>query len=76
MKYRIQSRKLGKTVEFFTGNGTRYVFVNLNGKPGTLGKQICQKGKLTGSTISCHDEKQFEIICKRWWKAYIKNYID
>ena len=51
MRTTINTREFGE-LTFFTGNGTNYVFVDINGQPGTLGKQICDGGGLMGSTIS------------------------
>ena len=75
MKYSIMSWKLGRSVTFFTGNGTEYVFVDLNGRPGTLGDQICRGGMLRGSPISYRGESkdEFATLCRRWWKTYLRN---
>ena len=46
MELTIKSRKLNKDVTFFKNNyakGLCYIFVDLNGKKGTLGKQICKR---------------------------------
>lgn len=74
MKTTIKTRSHGE-LEFFTGNGTRYVFVNFNGKPGTLGNQICNGGNMTGSTITYNgdDRDGFERLCRNWWKLYLRN---
>jgi hypothetical protein len=72
MNYTIKSRKLAREVTFsIPGEG--YIFVDLNGKPGTLGEQICEGGRLTGSTIAYRgdDELVFQVICDRWFKAYV-----
>jgi hypothetical protein len=73
MEYSINSRKLNQEVTFFTGNGTSYVFVDLNGQSGTLGNQICAGGSLGGSTITCKDKQPeiFKKVCDRWWKQYL-----
>lgn len=66
----IHSRKLNRDITFsLIGD---YVYVDLNGKEGCLGKQICKGGYLMGSTIQATDEN-FERVCKNWFKAYIKN---
>ena len=77
MKYTINSRKLGKEVTF-SRPGTYYVFVNLNGEPGTLGNQLCDGGELTGNTILFHenDQEAFEKICRNWWKLYLKKNVN
>ena len=77
MEFEINSRKLGKKITFSIP-GLSYVFVDLNGKPGTLGNQICTGGSLTGSTISFRSEnfEKFQKLCKNWLRAYLKNQID
>ena len=68
----IKSKKLGKTLTF-TQPGSFYIYVDLNGKPGSLGDQICYGGKLTGSTIGCDNPEKFENVCKKWYRSYLKN---
>lgn len=71
MSFQIVSRKLGRVVTFSRPGGG-YVFVDLNGQPGTLGNQICAGGALSGSTISCSgDAAEFERVCRRWWRQYL-----
>lgn len=74
--FSIKSRKYGTVT--FTRPGDRYVYVNINGEPGTLGNQICDGGRLSGSTIGIRGDGQswFEYICRRWWRAYLKNQRD
>lgn len=74
MKLTINSRKLGRPVTF-SRPGKYYVFADLNGQPGTLGKQICKGGWLSGSTISYSgdDPEQFERFCRRWFRSYLRN---
>lgn len=79
MKLTINSRKFGHPVEFSRPGGG-YVYVDLSKKqnrPGTLGSQICDGGNIFGSTISFFgdSDRAFEKVCRRWWRAYIKNYI-
>ena len=73
MKTTINTKEFGQ-LEFFTGNGTDYIFVNINDKPGTLGNQICDSGGLMGSTISYRGGSpiDFEKICRRWWRGYLR----
>jgi len=73
MELKINSRKLGKTLTF-SRPGQDYVYVDLNGKPGTLGNQICHGGDLMGSTIMA-TENNFETVCRRWYRAYLRNQI-
>jgi len=73
MKTTINSRNHGE-VEFFCPASGKYVWVNLNGKPGTLGNQICKGGELMGSTMSYYGEPEgFEKFCRNWWNAYLRN---
>jgi len=74
MKFTINSKKLDKPVEFSRPGGS-YIYVDLNGQPGTLGNQICNGGSTMGSTMvySGDDESIFEKICRNWWKSYLKN---
>lgn len=69
----IRSRKLGKVLEF-SRPGRGYIYVNINGGSGTLGRQICSGGKLTGSTIAYYgdDTEGFERICRRWYRQFLR----
>lgn len=71
--FTINSRALGQEITF-SRPGSTYIFVDLNGQPGTLGKQICQGGRLTGSTISYdgEDQEKFEKICRSWYRSYLR----
>ena len=72
MKLTINSTKYGKEIEF-SRPGNHYIYVDLNGKPGSLGNQICYGGGCTGDTIgySGDDDEKFEKICRRWWKSHL-----
>ena len=76
MELTVKSRKLNADITFSRPDGY-YIFASLNGQPGTLGKQICKGGRTMGSTIgySGEDQKEFEMICRRWYKAYIRDNI-
>lgn len=73
MEMQITSRKLGRTITF-SRPGSSYIYADLNGQPGTLGKQICAGGDTVGSTISYDgaDQERFEAICRRWYRAHIR----
>lgn len=77
MEATINSRKLGRTITF-SRPGKAYVFADLNGEPGTLGKQICHGGALSGSTVEYHgdSDEEFERIVRRWYRSYIRNLND
>lgn len=72
MKMQIKSRKLNRTLTFSVP-GSSYIFVDLNGKPGTLGYQICAGGGCNGETLSYSgsDPDKFASICRRWYRAHI-----
>lgn len=74
MELTIKSRKLNSEITF-SRPGSHYIYANINGQPGTLGNQICNGGRTMGSTIgySGDDQEQFEKICRRWFKAYIRD---
>lgn len=70
----INSRILDKKLTFSRpGNG--YIYVDINGQPGTLGRQIGERGFLTGGMISYTgtDTNEFKKICRNWLNSYIKN---
>lgn len=74
MEITIKSRKLGRVITF-SRPGASYIYVDLNGQQGTLGTQICDGGRLSGSTIgySGKDQEEFAKICRKWYRAYIRN---
>lgn len=74
MELTIKSRKLNQEITFSRA-GNYYIYVDLNGKPGSLGRQICEGGGLMGDTIGYRGESEsrFEAICRRWYKAFIRN---
>jgi len=71
MEYTINSRKLGKPVTFYSSGNGGYIYVNLNGKEGTLGHQICSGGCLYGDTLTAYDN-DFVRICRLWWRNYLR----
>lgn len=75
MQLVIKSRKLKKEVTFSRPGGY-YIFVDLNGKSGTLGVQICEHGSTMGSTIGYggESEVEFNAICRCWFDSYLKNF--
>ncbi len=80
MEFTIDSRKLKRPVTFWRGQ--YYICVNLNGQPGCLGQQICEKGRLfSGSCLGVSDgrndqetQEAFERVCKAWWKQFCAQY--
>ena len=77
LKMTINSKILDKSVTFSIP-GKSYIFADLNGQPGTLGKQICTGGYTSGSTMIYNGQNQtdFESICRRWYRAHVKNVRD
>ena len=74
MRITINSRALNQEVTF-SRPGSGYVYVDLNGQPGTLGNQICDGGKLMGNTItySGDDDAQFARVCRNWFRASLRD---
>lgn len=69
----INSKILGKKITF-SRPASSYIFVDLNGKSGILGNQICEYGCLMGDTIAYrgYDQKEFNRICRNWYKSFIR----
>jgi len=75
----IKSRRFKKNISFFCGSFDpekkyqyRYIYVNLNGKSGTLGNQICRGGGLTGPTLVAYSEEDFYRTSRAWWRSYLR----
>ena len=72
MEMKINSRKLDKTL-IFSRPGSHYIYVDLNGQPGTLGNELCNGGYLRGDTIGVGDsQEEFERLCRKWYRAFIR----
>ena len=73
MEFAINSKKAGRII--FSRPGSYYIYADLNGKPGTLGNQICEHGCTMGNTIGYGGESHegFEMVCRKWYRKYIKN---
>ncbi len=74
MIYTIKSRKLKREIVFYKEDKETesYIFVNLNGKEGYLGKQICKGGYITGIAIKASNEN-FKKVCNKWLRELYKN---
>jgi hypothetical protein len=76
MELTINSRNHG-TVTFFANLEVRdsaYMFIDFDGNnPGTLGKQICEGGRMSGNTVRVYGAPNFEKKCRSWWNAYLRN---
>jgi len=75
MKLTIFSKRLGREVTF-SRPGSDYLYVDLNGQPGCLGKQLCDGGYLSGSTVGYggDSEEEFAGVCRQWWRNYLRNH--
>lgn len=74
MEHTINSRKLDCRVTFSRPGSSGYIYADLNGQSGTLGRQICAGGRLTGDTLTYRgdDESVFAAICRNWFQAYLR----
>lgn len=71
MKMTIVSKKLGREITF-SRPGDYYIYADLNGQPGTLGKQICAGGSTMGNTLGYQGDcqKDFEKVCRNWYRSF------
>ena len=74
MQHILYSRRLQRSLTF-SRPGRHYIYLDLNGQPGTLGQQICDGGRLLGPTLtySGEDAEAFRRICQRWYRRYLQN---
>jgi hypothetical protein len=73
MRFTIKSRNEGD-FNFWCPDNGGYIYLELEGKPGTLGKQICHGGGFFGSTMSCSNRpSDFEATCRYWYRKYRQN---
>jgi hypothetical protein len=73
METTINGKILGKKLTFFIPGESGYVFVDLNGREGSLGNQICQGGRLLGSTLRASNQDDLNRTAQRWYRAYLAN---
>ena len=81
MEYTIKSRKLKRDITF-SRPGPYYIYVDLGGRPGTLGSQICEKGRtmsgscigISGDHYDAETQERFERVCRHWWRRYVAEY--
>lgn len=73
MEFAINSKKAGRIV--FSRPSSYYIYADLNGKSGTLGNQICEYGCTLGNTLGYSGDsyEEFEMVCRKWYRKYIKN---
>lgn len=76
MQLTIKSLKLNSELTF-SRPGNFFIYVDLNGQPGTMGNQICDGGFLRGNTVgySGDDRDVFVKICRSWYKSFIRHEI-
>lgn len=72
MELKIKSTKLGKTLTFFMSSDGGYIFVDTNGKEGTLGEQICSNGMTNCGSCLSATEETFEKVCRNWLRKHIR----
>ncbi len=60
----------------FSRPGMDYIYLDINNKPGTLGRQICEGGKFLGSTLGYQGDNQehFNETCTDWYRDFLINY--
>jgi hypothetical protein len=68
----INTRTRGP-VEFCAKKNGGYIFVDLNGQPGTLGWQVCEGGETSGHALSAKSQQHLERVVRRWWAARLRN---
>ncbi len=75
MKLKIDCPELGRELTF-TRPGRGYVYVDINRRPGTLGRQICENGKFLGETLVCMGDSQeiFVELCNDWYREFVDHY--
>ncbi len=61
--------KTAEPAHFFCPDGGGYVRLETDKHEGTLGRQICYGGDLTGTAIRVDDEDEFKRECRRWYRA-------
>ena len=71
MELTINNRKIGE-ITFYMRSSGGYVYADLNGKPGTMGRQICESGSLMGNTI-ISTGSGFEKTCRNWLRKYVSD---
>ena len=70
MRLTIRSRNDGD-FKFWAPDCGGYIRLESEGRPGTLGDQICDGGEFIGSTLSTNGSVlMFESICRRWYRQY------
>ena len=68
LEHTIKSKIMGRTLTF-SRPGSSYIFVDTNGREGTLGEQPTD----AGSTLTYHgdDQEGFAKTCTLWYRRHI-----
>lgn len=67
-RFTIKTRTNGN-MEFFVPDDGGYVRLESGANHGSLGQQICDGGRLRGSTISAN-AASLEDTARRWYRSY------
>lgn len=70
MQVTINSKNLSRPVTF-SRPGSSYVYWDINGQSGTLGKQPTTNGHTL--TYDGESQSEFERVCRRWFRRYLKD---
>ena len=74
MNFTMHSRRLNKDLTFWLVG--QYIYVNLNGRSGFMGNQICKGGYHDlGDTLTAN-EANFKKVCKNWLRLYYKTILN
>jgi len=63
--------KLLKQKLTFSQPGETYIFVDMNGQPGSLGRQLFKDGGAV--TYSGDSDRVFAKMCRRWYREHMKD---
>lgn len=69
----IKSRKTGEQFDFWMNGDQGYIYLEAEGRRGTLGRQLCAGGGFMGNTLSANSESSFKKHCRSWYRAYMRN---
>ena len=73
--FTINTRNHGPATFFVrdsaTAGNSGYVYLESTGKPGTLGKQICDGGDFSGEALSATVES-LEKVAKAWHRKHLR----
>ena len=67
----VLKTKTSGDIEFFVPDAGGYVRIESVDRTGVTGMQICQGGRLTGSTLQA-DAATLERVARRWRGQYLR----